>query len=924
MNGEGASTVRRTFPVAPGETIRRGDVVTVFDDRAYACAELPFDALPRFSPDVLYFASPGERTRVLHEIGGGDFLHIGSADRLIRLTRIGIGPDGIVEKAVKTIPVYGAEGLNTLTYRRLTDAAGLLCYLAHNSPNRWRIVVVRWPDAGGLTLGAAAETEMHTYEPPIVESVAENRFVAAWRCTRAEPYRVKTRVGTIGDDLAVRMEGNDGFVVEAAPLLSEKIAFVKLVDRTFALTYWIDDAAQPTLVTRLVSVPDVMIELGPKTELRPGAPAKNVELRSIAMTASSYVILQKVESELRVYGVIAGNDFLTIGAAPARYTFPDSYFDAVRISERRIALAYNDRPTGAIVTAMLGTHPVPVPLFERRQFGSILAPSNELTFTPLGDSLFALTFNSALSYDTHDYTQALLLRLTPDMTGFDEVNVREQLTNVWDQGSAAESFRFCAAGAGRLLAAGGGRVKLFRCGWSPTRFIDAGVGEFAPKSGAPHATGRLYETLRLSNGFVALAYRERDTWHGKLSVFAPVAGGGYRPHASHTFSYSHVDNLALAEVAPGKLAVQYKQQRTPSYNGDPPEGPEQRVLVATVTDEGLTDKTTLPFDSEQEDPYRDTRWFALPDGPGLVLVLGQDAGINLFARVYRFQDAGSASSFTPVGPSVRIDYERISFAAGRLAPNAFYVSSAGTNVVEVEADGTIHVGHKLYWNLGPREVHGIFGEDGGEATALAVGEAGAMESIPLIRRGQGLFQADDATSRGRGMRRPESELLRWRGKLAFLYRAAWSGGGSQPGVPAQDLRLALLERDPPADDSAPSDRHYRFPSSPEAGCAFLPLDDGRAFCVLSDGLNNQRYAIAYVDDAKLSFGRPYLTPSGIAGGDGAEGQHVEVTLRGLAEAGATLKAGAVYYAGKDGRPTVEPTGRKLGLAVSARELLLEP
>ena len=253
----------------------------------------------------------------------------------------------------------------------------------------------------------------------------------------------------------------------------------------------------------------------------------------------------------------------------------------------------------------------------------------------------------------------------------------------------------------------------------------------------------------------------------------------------------------------------------------------------------------------------------------------------------------------------------------------FYASSAGTNLVEVEADGTIHVGHKLYWNLGPREVHGIFGEDGGEATALARGATGAMETVPLVRRGQGLFQADEAASRGKRMRRPESELYRWRGKLAFLYRAEWSGGGSQPGVPAQDLRLALLEREPPANGAAPSDRHYRFPSSPEAGCAFQPIDDGRAFCVLSDGLNNQRYAIAYVDDEQLSFGRPYLTPSGIAGGNGVAGQSVEVTLRGLAEAGTTLKAGVVHYAGKDGRPTVEPTGRKLGLAVSARELLLE-
>ncbi|TLS51759.1 hypothetical protein FE782_12645 [Paenibacillus antri] len=916
MNGGGTTTVRRSFPVAPGETIRKGDVVTVFDDLAYKNAELPLDALPKFSPDVLYLR-PDEQSRAVHAIGSDEFIQIASTDHHIRIARLAAGPDGIVEKAGKLLPVFGVEGIDRILFKPLDEGTGLLCYLEHNTV-LWRFLAVRWAGGDGLELGGPFVTELSTNGLPEIESAGADSFLMVWHCVLAEPPRMKARLGAIGSDLSVAMPA-DAYAFEGVPLLSDRFAFAKLGEGRYVVNCFIGDP-QPTVATQALFVREGRIELGGRAVWRPPA-SKNVEMRALALSPDRYILLNKTESRLDIYNVAMLNDVPSM-AAPFQVTVSGLFFDAVRLSDRRFAVAYNDRNAGSLTTTMFeasATGNAVLSLFSRGMLGTIRGNANRLRFVSLGESLYVLTFNSeASSYA--DYTQALLLRMTADMTAFEDVLVKEQLTNVWDRGCEAEYFHFCALGTtGRFIVSGSGRMKLFRCGWTPLRFIDAGVGEFSSETGDYYSSDRLFDVVALSNGYVVLAYRERDTWHGKLSVFEPRPGG-YRPIASHTFSYSHVDNLAIVEIAPGKIALQYRQRIKPTYDSGGSER-EVKVLVAKVTSEGLTEKATTSFEPE---PYKETRLFPLAGDR--LLVLGLNHKIDLFARVFRYREAGATPSFEPLGEALRLDYERANFTAARLGPNLFAATSAGSFLVEAREDGTLISSGRLSLETSGSETHGMLDEEDGHVACLLTDSAsGAIETVRYAKLGGRLFQAGDAAARKEKLERIVTELRRMRGKTAFVYKARWTKGmTSQPGRPASDLRLALLDAGSAADGAPPKDRFYPFPSSPGTPSVFLPIDDRRAFCAMSDGRNNQIYTIAYLDDAFLAFGRPYVTPSGIAGSDGTEGQSIEVTLRGIAEVpGATLQAGTAYASGRDGRLSVEPGGRTVGVAVSASELLIE-
>ncbi|WP_309121556.1 hypothetical protein [Paenibacillus sp.] len=915
-NGGGTTTVRRSFPVAPGETIRKGDVVTVFDNLAYKNAELPLDALPKFSPDVLY-VQPDEQSRAVHAIGEDEFIQIASTDHRIRITRFDAGPDGIVEKAGKLLPVLGVEGIDRMVFKPLDEGTGLLCYLEHNTA-LWRFLAVRWGDGDGVELGSPFVTELNTNGLPEIESASPDSFVMVWHCVLAEPPRMKARVGVIGADLSIAMPA-DAYAFEAVPLLSDRFAFAKLGEGRYVVNIVIDEP-QPTVATQTLSVAEGLINLGERAVWRPHA-SKNVELRALVMSPDHYVLLNKMERGLDIYNIGMRDNKPTM-AAPFQVTISDLFFDAIRLSEQRFVLAYNDRNAGSLTTTMFqapSSSIAALPMFTKGQFGTIRGNANRLRFLPLGDSLYVLTFNSAAS-SYADYTQALLLRMTADMTAFEDVLVKEQLTNVWDRGCEAEYFHFCALGTtGRFIVSGNGRMKLFRCGWTPLRFIDAGVGEFSLETGDYYSSGRLFDAVALSNGFVVLAYRERDTWHGKLSVFEPRSGG-YRPIASHTFSYSHVDNLAIVEIVPGKFALQYRQRIKPTYDGGGSER-EVKVLVAKVTGEGITEKATTSFEPE---PYQETRLFPLAGDR--LLVLGLNHKIDLFARVFRYRESGATPSFEPLGEALRLDYERANFTSARLGPNLFAATSAGSFLVEAREDGTLISSGRLSLETNGSVTHGMLDdEDGHVAFLLTDSASGAIETVRYAKLGGRLLQAGDAAARKEKMEGVVTELRNLRGKTAFVYKARWTKGmTSQPGRPASDLRLALLDTGSAADGAPPQDRFYPFPSSQDTPSVFLPIDDRRAFCAMSDGRNNQLYTIAYLDDAHLAFGRPYLTPSGIAGSDGIEGQSIEVTLRGIAEVpGATLQAGTAYASGRDGRLSVEPGGRTVGVAVSASELLIE-
>lgn len=917
--GGGTASVRRAFPAAPGESIRKGDVVTVINNEVYKTAEQPFATLPKFSPDVIYMQS-NEQSRALIDIGGDGFLQIASSDKRIRVSRFRTGPDGIVEEASRFLRVDGSEGINQFMFQRLTETTGVICYLEHNT-DEWRLAAIRWSEDGGLEVGAFYRTVLNTSEPPQIESVTADSFIMVWHCTLATPYRIKARMAFIGpENLTISMP-RDAMPVETIDRISDKFAFVKLSGGLFALTYWVH-AAAPTpasLGVRVLIVQDGVMTLGDSTMVQPGV-IGHTEMRACAMSTGEFILLNKVDGRLDLYGVIVKDNTPGL-SAPLQLTLQDPFYDAVQVSPSRFALAYNNRQTGSIAAMMFETTGGTLKLlFVREQLNHIKGMSNRLRFVPVGDSMYVLTFNSEAA-PGWGFTQALLLRMPADMTAFEQVNVTEQLINVWDQGCRAEWFHSCAFGAGgRFLVSSGDRVKLFRCGWGATRYISAGVGEFSLRSGDRNVVGRTYDAVALSNGYVAVAYRERDTWQGKLSVFGPSAGG-YRPLAFHTFSFSHVDNLGLAEVAPGKIALQYKRRINPTYDGNLTDAGEVKVFLANVSSEGLTEKTTVSFDPE---PYRESRLFPL-DG-GRLLVIGLDYRINMFARIFALQGNGSASSLVPLTDPVILDYERINFSAERLGPNRFSANSYSTFLIDIAPDGKILVSERLYLYGEDGNRIAMFEEDESSVTMIRAADMGNQEiqTLRYKRIGKGLYPVGGPVTRENMMLHFETDLYRMQGKAAFVYRATWPNvNSSQPGQPVQDRCLALLDTDPPADGSTPRDRHYVFPSSPDSASVFLPIDDHRAFCVLSDGLNNQLYAVAYIDDEHLSYGRPYIAPSGIASSDGESGQLVEVTLSGIAESAEPLKAGAVYYAGKDGRLTADTRGRRVGRAVSSHELSIE-
>jgi len=916
--GGGATSVRRAFPAAPGETIRKGDVVTVFDNQVYKTVKQPFDALSKFSPDVFYTQS-NEQSRAVHPIGGDGFVQIGTTDKRIRISRFQAGAGGIVEKASKYIRVEGVEGINLFTFQRLTGSTGVICYLEHNT-DQWRMAVIRWSGDDGLELGASFRIVMNTVTPPQIESVTADSFVTVWHCTLATPYRIKARMASVGADLAISMP-RDAMQIEIIPEISDKFAFVKLGEGRFALNYWVHAVGMtpPTFGIRMLLVQDGVMSLGEQTTLRPDLVAQT-EMRALVMSPDYYVVMSKVGARLDLYGVSVLNNKPAVSST-LQVPVQDPFYDAVQVSPLRFALAFNNRQTGSITTNMYDrSGGVLKLLFDRQQLDTVKGAYNRFRFLSLGDSLYVLTFNSEADPNC-DFTQALLLRMTGDMTGFEAVNAKEQLINVWDQGCGALWFHFCAFGAGgRFLASGGGRVKLFRCGWAPTRFISAGVGEFSLRSGDGNIVGRTYDAVALSNGYVAVAYRERDTWHGKLSVFEPFEGG-YRPLVSHTFAYSHVDNLALVEVVPGKIALQYKRRINPTYDGKLTDNGELKVLIATVSSQGLTEKTTVSFDPET---YRESRLFPLAGGR--LLVIGLDYRINLFARIFAFQDNGSSSAFVPLTEPVILDYERIEFTAERLGENRFSATSYSTFLVEISPDGTIVVSDRMYGMYGDGDRRAsMFEEDEGSATLIAADPSThELQTLRYARLDKGLYPVGGRVPRGNKMLKLESDLYRMQGKAAFLYRSIWPNvASSQPGEPVQDRCLALLDTGEPTIGTKPNDRHYIFPSSPDAAPVFQPIDDHRAFCIVSDGRNNQLYAVAYIDEKHLSFGKPYVTPSGVAGSDGAGGQLIDVTMSGIAESAVPLQAGAVYYADKDGALTVDSRGRRVGRAISDRELWIE-
>ncbi|WP_127496004.1 hypothetical protein [Paenibacillus glycanilyticus] len=919
-SGGGTSSIKRSFPVAPGETIEKDDVVTIFDNMLYRNAEMPVDGLPRFSPDVLYLNSE-EYSNSIHPIGGNSYLYIGTTQKVISIYRVELEASRMSVSVVKKLPIYGVEGINQFQFKPLSEDMGILCYLESNT-SIWTMLTIRWNDSG-LQLGESSRMELYSGGSlPAIESLSDNKFLLVWHCTKVAPWRLKASVCHIGLNDLITLEGYATEIDSAANLYAE-FAFSKLSVGMFAASYWVKESdTKGSLATKMVTWNGERLALGEKTVI-PTAGSWQSEVKHLVLSSVHFILSLKLDTTLTFHPITlreAAN--IPVNGGPTTGNLADSFYDAVKISEKRFVTAVCYKESGALVLNLFETTDGNIKqIAGKAVLTSVKGSSNKLTLTAIGQSLFVLAFNHEPERD-YAYTQALMFKMAPDQNVIDDLNWKEQLTTIWSRDAAAYGFIFCPTAASGFIAAGQGRLKLFRCGWSPTRFISSGVGEFNRVTGDHDRIWRTVASVVLSNGYVVIAYRERDTWHGKLSVLEPFEGS-YKPIQSHTFSYSHVDNLSIVELTPGVIALQYKQRINPSYDSKQLNSDntfeELKLLTGSVSSTGLSGKITTGF--KPEEAYINSQIVKLDNG--YLLHVGVTSNYVVTARVIRCVINDTSVTFTPLDQVEYLDYQRMNASAIRIGPNlAAIQTDSKMIVVEVGENGLLCKLADHYFQLQDRTTRGIIADGRGgfiQVTTHNINQE-LLELTPYRFGNDKLFQYADTRSVNKTTLDVQVEVGA-DGKAALFYQARWqSGRSSTLAEPHQNLVLGLLDMNA---GSNPEDRHYPFPCSEGTLPVFLPLDSQRYFCMGTDPDGNQIYMTAYSNGEQLTYGKPCLTPQGIAGSNGASGEYVEVAIRGIAEVEVPLRAGSTYYYGRDGKLSLYPNGSKVGLAISGYELLLE-
>ncbi|MCK9858826.1 hypothetical protein CFI03_009540 [Paenibacillus sp. ATY16] len=920
-SGGGTSSIKRTFPVAPGETIEKDDVVTIFDNMLYRNAEMPVDALPRFSPDVLYLNSE-EYSNSIHPIGGNSYLYIGTTQKVISIYRVELEASRMSVSVVKKLPIYGVEGINQFQFKPLSEDMGILCYLESNT-SIWTMLTIRWND-NGLQLGESSRMELYSGGSlPAIESLSDNKFLLVWHCTKVAPWRLKASVCNIGLNDLITLEGYATEIDSAANLYAE-FAFSKLSAGMFAASYWVKESdTKGSLVTRVVTWNGERLAVGTDKSVIITAGSWQIEVKHLVLSSVHFILSLKLDTTLTFHPITlreAAN--IPVNGGPTTGNLADPFYDAVKISEKRFVTAVCYKESGALVLNLFDTTDGNIKqIAGKAVLTSVKGSSNKLTLTAIGQSLFVLAFNHEPERD-YAYTQALMFKMAPDQNVIDELNWKEQLTSIWGRDAAAYGFIFCPTAASGFIAAGQGRLKLFRCGWSPTRFISSGVGEFNRVTGDHDRIWRTVASVVLSNGYVVIAYRERDTWHGKLSVLQPFEGS-YKPIQSHTFSYSHVDNLSIVELTPGVIALQYKQRINPSYDSKQLNSDntfeELKLLTGSVSSTGLSGKITTGF--KPEEAYMNSQIMKLDNG--YLLHVGVTSNYVVTARVIRCVINDTSVTFTPLDQVEYLDYQRMNASAILISPNlAAIQTDSKMIVVEVGENGLLCKLADHYFQLQDRTTRGIIADGRGgfiQVTTHNINQE-LLELTPYRFANNKLFQYADTRSVSRTTLDVQVEVGA-DGKAALFYQARWQSGRSSSLVePHQTMFLGLLDINT---GSNPEDRHYPFPCSEETLPVFLPLGGQRYFCMGADPDGNQIYMTAYSNGEQLSYGKPSLTPHGIASSDGVPGEYVEVAIRGIAEVDAPLQAGSTYYNGRDGKLSIYPTGSKVGRAISGNELLME-
>lgn len=920
-NGGGTASIRRSFPVAPGESIEKDDVVTIFDNKLYRNAEIPVDALPRFSADVLYLDGE-EDSRAFQALGGNSYLYIGTTQKVISIYRAELDASGMSVSAVKKLPIYGVEGINRFLFKSISEQMGILCYLESNT-SLWTLLTIRWNN-GGLHVGEPSRLELYSVSLPAIEGLSDNKFLLAWHCTRTAPWKLKASVCNIGQNDYITLEG-DATEVDSAPNLYSEFAFNRLSAGMFAASYWVKESdTKGSLVTKVVTWNGERLAVGTDKCVIATAGSWQIEVKHSVLSPVHFILSLKLDTALTFYPITlreAAN--IPVNGASSASNVTDAYYDAVKISEKRFVTAVCNKATGALVLTLFDTTDGNIKQIAAKTVLTTLKNSyNKLKFTAVGQSLFVLTFNHTPEPD-YAYTQALLFRMTPDQNVIDDLNWKEQLTTIWDRSAAAYSFFFCPHTENSFIAAGQGRLKLFRYGWSPSRFISSGVGEFNSVTGDRNSLlTRTTASITLSNGYIVIAYRERDTWHGKLAVFQPV-GDGYKPVQSHTFSYSHVDNLSMAELTPGVIALQYKQRIIPSYDSKQKSTgsafEEWKLMSVSISSTGLSGKTTTSLNLGEA--FLKSQIIKI--GNGYLLHVGLNASYSVSARIIRFLVSDTSVTFTPLNQVEYLDYQRMNASAIPIGPSLAAIHTGfHTIVVEVGDNGLLYKLADKYLELVDRTTSGLISDGRGgfiQVTTHNVNQQ-LLELTPYRFADNKLFQYADT----RSVNRKTFDVIVGEvadGNAAVFYQAIWSSG-RRPSLtdPHQTMFLGLLDINT---GSNPEDRHYPFPSSEGTIPVFLPLGGQRYFCIGSDPNGNQIYMTAYSDGEQLSYGKPCLTLLGVAVSNGAPGEYVEVAIRGIVEVASTLRAGAAYYNGQDGKLSAYPTGSKVGIAISENELLID-
>lgn len=919
-SGGGTASIRRSFPVAPGESIEKGDVVTVFDNQLYRNAEMPMDELPRLSPDVLYLNSE-EESKVFVSLGGNSYLYIGTTQKVISIYKVESEASGMSVSAVQKLPIYGIEGINQFQFKPLSEEMGILCYLESNT-TLWTMQAIRWSDSG-LQLGEPSRMELYTGALPAIESLSDNKFLLVWHCTKAAPWILKASVCHMGQNDLITLEG-DATVIDSAANLYSEFAFSRLSAGMFAASYWVKESdAKGSLVTKVMSWSGEKLTVGVDKSVIATAGSWQAELKHRVLSSVHFILSIKLDTTLTFHPITlreAAN--IPVNGASSASQVTDAYHDSVKISEKRFVTAVSNKATGALVLTLFDTADGNIKqITTKTVLTTVKSSYNKLTLTAVGQSLFVLAFNHEPE-PGYAYTQALMFKMAPDQNVIDDPNWKEQLTTIWGRGAAAYGFLFCPASASGFIAAGQGRLKLFRCGWTPTRFISSGVGEFNRVTGDQNRIWRTAASVALSNGYVVIAYRERDTWHGKLSVLQPVEGG-FKPIQSHTFSYSHVDNLSIVELTPGVIALQYKQRINPTYDSKQLNSgksfEELKLLTGSVSSTGLSGKMTTGFNPEEA--YINSHILKLENG--YLLHVGVTTNHSVTARVIRFQISDTSVTFSPFGQVEYLDYQRMNASAVLIGPSlAAIQTDSKLIVVEVGENGLLCKLADNYIQLQNRTTRGIVADGRGGFIQVSTHNVNQelLELTPYRFANNKLFQYADTRSVNRRTLDVQVEAGA-DGKAAVLYQARWeSGRGISLAEPHQSMFLGLLDINT---GSNPEDRHYPFPCSEGTLPVFVPLGGQRYFCIGADPDGNQIYMTAYSDGERFSYGKPCLKPLGLAVSNGTAGEYVEVAIRGIAEVDAALRTGSAYYSGTDGKLSAYPNDRKVGVAITEHELLID-